>query len=154
MRTVAVTAPIWALSRATSPKITESAHFMGRPGKYPDNCARQTDDIRPSRENGRHPMSLTNWSRNQADEIVACARRWIKRLDERGLTRTPPPPSARTHKKRHSVNRERSREDRDKAARGKRLAAANVAASHEHKAIVRAYFAGELTDLSTLPKDQ
>lgn len=98
-------------------------------------------------------MTLINWSRNQAEEIIACARRWTKRLDERGITRVPSPPSSRNHKKRHSVNRERSREDRAKARKAKLTQAANAAAKQRHKMIVRAYFAGELPDLSLLSKD-
>lgn len=98
-------------------------------------------------------MALTNWARNQADDIIACARRWAQRLDERGVTRVPSPPSARNHKKRHSVNCERSREDRAKAAKAKATIAANTEARAKYKAIMRAYYAGELPDLSTLPKE-
>jgi hypothetical protein len=95
-------------------------------------------------------MSLIDWSRNQADEIVACARRHLRRLDERGVRQTPSPPSARNHGKRHSVNKERSHEARAKAAQAKRAMLTNRSEATRRREIVRAYYAGEIPDLSAL----
>lgn len=97
-------------------------------------------------------MGLINWSRNQADDIIEGARRWAKRLDERGVTRAPSPPSSRNHKKRHSVNRERSYEQRAKAARAKRTAAADAERRARYREVTRIYYAGEVDDLSGLPR--
>lgn len=97
-------------------------------------------------------MALIDWTRNQADEIVRCAQRWVKRLDERGRRQVPNPPQARNHKKRHSVNRERSFEQRAKALATKKRVAENLERRQKIKAVMRAYYAGEVADLSGLPE--
>lgn len=95
-------------------------------------------------------MPLINWNVSQSDEIIRCARRWIKRLDERGRRQVPSPPSARNHKKRHSVNQERSHEEKLRAKRSKMKATDNLIERQRRKGIMRDYFAGELPDLSAL----
>jgi len=61
-------------------------------------------------------------------------------------------PSARNHKKRHSVNRERSREDRQKVARARKNAAEAQLRRQQYAAAMRAYYAGETPDLSALSR--
>lgn len=62
----------------------------------------------------------------------------------------PVPPSARKHKKRHSVNRERSHEQCAAASASRRKATSNAAEHRRKKQIVSDYFAGRVADLSGL----
>lgn len=62
----------------------------------------------------------------------------------------PPGKAKRKHKKRHSVNRERSREMRQKNVVAQDKQAAHMARRGRIAATVRAYFAGEIDDLSTI----
>ena len=54
----------------------------------------------------------------------------------------------RKHKKRHSVNRERSREDRVKARQAKDRQQAKLKEVRRFRAAMRAYFQGEGADIS------
>lgn len=64
----------------------------------------------------------------------------------------PQPKAKRRHPKRHSVNGERSKEQAAKAAHFKQRAEENLVRRRQISAIIKAYFAGEISDLSALPR--
>ena len=70
-----------------------------------------------------------------------------RRMDGPAL---PAPKAKRTHGKRHSVNRERSHDDRAKAARQAAKQAAANATHRQIKDAMRAYYRGEIPDLSSI----
>lgn len=86
---------------------------------------------------------------SEADQILrAAAARTARR--ERAGPEVPQPPKARAHSKRHSVNRERSQEQRAKALTQKKKIEGNDAEAARRKNVVRRYWSGQLADLSSL----
>jgi hypothetical protein len=88
---------------------------------------------------------------SEADRILDAARARQRRREAAGAE-VPVPKAKRKHAKRHSVNRERSRDDAQKAAAGSRKAAETAARRRALSEAFRAYFAGEAPDLSTAIK--
>jgi len=86
---------------------------------------------------------------SEAERILEAAEARAYRRARSG-PEVPSPPSARNHSKRHSVNRERSREERQRVARARKNAAEAQLRRQQYNAVVRAYYAGETTDLSAL----
>lgn len=85
----------------------------------------------------------------EADRILASALAHRKRLSVFAPFVSPGKPK-RKHKKRHSVNRERSREERQRALAAKDKQVANSEQRNKIAAAMRAYFAGETDDLSSV----
>jgi len=86
----------------------------------------------------------------QADHILECRARWLAKLQASGRVQTSRGKSKRKHPKRHAENRERSRNDARKAREAKEKQTAYLVESKRRSAIVKAYFRGELADLSAL----
>lgn len=88
---------------------------------------------------------------NEADFIADCARARRKRLARfERPAHIPARKPNRNHSKRHSENKERSYRDRAKAAKAKKAQQAYITEYKRRSAIMRAYFAGEIADLSAL----
>jgi hypothetical protein len=87
----------------------------------------------------------------EAERILqaAAARSYYR---SRSGPEVPSPPSARNHSKRHSVNRECSREERQRSARARKSAAEARLRRQQYNAVVRAYYAGATPDLSALSR--
>lgn len=88
----------------------------------------------------------------QADHILACRTRWLAKLAASGRLDFPRGNPKRGHKKRHSVNRERSYLARLKAATTKTKQAAALIERRRRNAIMAAYFRGDVPDLSGLSR--
>lgn len=82
---------------------------------------------------------------SETDRIIAAAKARAAKPDLRPLRLLNP--TKRGHKKRHSVNRERSREASAKAHRGANKISAYLQRRKRNAEKMRAYFAGECEDL-------
>jgi hypothetical protein len=93
------------------------------------------------------PLNLS--ARSQADSIVVAARQRAERLARSG-PQIPHGKPQRKHGKRHSTNKERSHDDRVKAAKATRAQSEHIARRKLVSATMRAYFRGEIPDLSPI----
>jgi hypothetical protein len=85
---------------------------------------------------------------SEADRILqSAAARAARRMQG---PEVPLPKKARNHGKRHSTNRERSYEARQKAADSARKIAENIARDRLVRDTVAAYYRGEVPDLSSI----
>ena len=85
-----------------------------------------------------------------AEHILECRERWLAKLAASGRLQTSRGKAKRKHPKRHGENRERSRMDRQKAKKAKLAQDAYTVEYKRRSAIMRAYFRGDIPDLSSI----
>lgn len=85
---------------------------------------------------------------SEAERILEAAEARARRF--MACREVPHPPAKRNHSKRHSENRERSHRDAMKARKGQRALTEHNARQQAVREAVRAYYAGEVPDLSAI----